>query len=146
MAYEFQVAVDCADPHTLADWWAETLGWQVELSDEAFIRKMISAGYAADSDALLHNGVLVWKDGAAIRHPEGLERAPRLLFQQVPEPKTVKNRMHLDVRPYADGDLQAEAARLRQLGATDADAGQGEVPWVVLADPEGNEFCVLKPQ
>ena len=92
MAYEFQVAVDCADPHTLAGWWAETLGWQVEPSDEAFIRRMISAGYAAESDTLLHNGVLVWKDGAAIRHPDGLERAPRLLFQQVPEPKTVKNR------------------------------------------------------
>jgi hypothetical protein len=71
MEYEFQVAVDCADPHALADWWAETLGWQVEPSDEAFIRRMISAGYAAESDTTRHNGVLVWKDGAAIRHPDG---------------------------------------------------------------------------
>lgn len=49
MAYEFQVTVDCADPHALADWWAETLGWQVEPQDEAFIRQMINAGYATDS-------------------------------------------------------------------------------------------------
>lgn len=63
MAYEFQVTVDCAEPHNLADWWAETLGWQVEPSDEAFIRRMISAGYAAESDTQLHNGVLVWKEG-----------------------------------------------------------------------------------
>jgi hypothetical protein len=87
MAYEFQVTVDCADPHTLADWWAETLGWQVEPADEAFIRRMISAGYAAESDTKLHNGVLVWKEGAAIGHPEGLQRAPRMLFQLVPEGK-----------------------------------------------------------
>ena len=66
MAYEFQVAVDCADAHTLADWWAETLGWQVEPSDEAFIRRMISAGYATEDATKLHNGVLVWKDGAAM--------------------------------------------------------------------------------
>ena len=113
MAYEFQVAVDCADPHTLAGWWAETLGWQVEPSDEAFIRRMISAGYAAESDTKLYNGVLVWKDGAAIRHPDGLERAPRLLFQQVPEPKTVKNRMHLDVRLGAD-DVESAVAGLEE--------------------------------
>ena len=117
MAYEFQVAVDCADPHTLADWWAETLGWQVEPSDEAFIRRMISEGYAAEGDTKLHNGVLVWKDGSAIRHPEGLQRAPRLLFQLVPEPKTVKNRMHLDVRIGAD-DVESAVAGLVARGAT----------------------------
>ena len=142
MAYEFQVAVDCADPHTLAGWWAETLGWQVEPSDEAFIRRMISAGYAAESDTKLHNGVLVWKDGAAIRHPDGLERAPRLLFQQVPEPKTVKNRMHLDVRIGAD-DVEAAVAGLVARGAKFLHNGQqGPHTWVTLADPEGNEFCV----
>ena len=70
MAYEFQVAVDCADPHALADWWAETLGWQVEPSDEAFIRRMISAGHATDSDTTLHNGMLVsgrWREDDEIR-------------------------------------------------------------------------------
>lgn len=142
MAYEFQVAVDCADPHTLAGWWAETLGWQVEPSDEAFIRRMISAGYAAESDTTLRGGVLVWKDGAAIRHPDGLERAPRLLFQQVPEPKTVKNRMHLDVRIGAD-DVESAVAGLVARGAKFLHNGQqGPHTWVTLADPEGNEFCV----
>src|SRR5215207_436672 len=116
MAYEFQVTVDCADPHTLADWWAETLGWQVEPSDEAFIRRMISAGYATESDTKRHNGVLVWKEGAAIGHPEGLQRAPRMLFQLGSEPKTVKNRMHLDVRIGTD-DVEPTVAGLIARGA-----------------------------
>ena len=69
MAYTFQVALDCAQPHVLADWWAETLGWTVESSDEAFIRRMIDEGYASESDTMTHNGTLVWKEGAAIRSP-----------------------------------------------------------------------------
>ena len=60
----------------------------------------------------------------------------------VPEGKTVKNRLHLDVRPV-DGSHEAEVERLIGLGARPADVGQGTRPWVVLADPEGNEFCVL---
>jgi hypothetical protein len=68
------------------------------------------------------------------------DRLPGLLFVPVPEAKTVKNRLHLDFRP---DDQQAEVARLLALGARHADVGQGEEPWVVLADPEGNEFCVL---
>lgn len=142
MAHEFQITVDCAGPHTLADWWAETLGWQVEPQDEAFIRQMISAGHAADSDTKLHNGALVWKEGAAIRHPEGLRRAPRLLFQLVPEDKSVKNRLHLDVRIGAD-DVEATVASLTARGAKVLHRGQqGPHTWVTLADPEGNEFCV----
>ena len=65
--------------------------------------------------------------------------------RDVPDAKTVKNRIHLDVRPYPGGDHLAEAKRLRDCGAVPADVGQGEVPWVVLADPEGGEFCVLTP-
>ena len=65
---------------------------------------------------------------------------PGLLFELVPEPKTGKNRLHLDFRP---ADQDAEVQRLLGLGATRADIGQGDVSWVVLADPEGNEFCVL---
>jgi hypothetical protein len=142
MAYEFQVTQDCADPHTLADWWAETLGWQVEPSDEAFIRRMIEAGYASEDDTRVHGGWLVWKEGAAIRHPEGPQRAPRVLFQLVPEEKTVKNRMHLDVRVGAD-DLDAVVDKLTARGATLLHKGQqGPHTWVTLADPEGNEFCV----
>jgi len=144
MAYEFQVTVDSGDPHGLADWWAETLGWQVEPQDEAFIRRMISAGHAADSDTKLHNGALVWKAGAAIRHPEGTERAPRVLFQLVPEAKTVKNRVHLDVRIGAD-DVDRAVAGLTARGAKFLHTGQqGPYSWVTLADPEGNEFCVSR--
>jgi hypothetical protein len=142
MAYEFQVTVDSGDPHGLADWWAETLGWQVEPQDEAFIRQMISAGHAADSDIKLHNGALVWKEGAAIRHPESTERAPRVLFQLVPEAKTVKNRVHLDMRIGAD-DVERAVAGLTARGAKFLHTGQqGPYSWVTLADPEGNEFCV----
>ncbi|MEV4413381.1 VOC family protein [Catellatospora sp. NPDC049609] len=142
MAYEFQVVLDCADPHKLADWWAETLGWQVEPSDEEFIRRMVAEGHAADSDTTVHNGTLVWKQGQAIRHPDGLERAPRLLFQQVPEPKRVKNRMHLDVRT-GEQDISTVVAGLVTRGATFLHEGrQGPHTWTTMADPEGNEFCV----
>ena len=68
------------------------------------------------------------------------DRLPGLLFIRVPEAKTIKNRLHLDFRP-ADRDVEVD--RLLALGATRVDIGQGEQPWVVLADPEGNEFCVL---
>ncbi|MFF4360174.1 VOC family protein [Streptomyces sp. NPDC001604] len=68
------------------------------------------------------------------------DRLPGLLFVPVPEGKTVKNRLHLDFRP---DDRDAEVARLLALGARRVDVGQGEQSWVVLADPEGNEFCVL---
>lgn len=67
-------------------------------------------------------------------------RVPGLLFLRAPGPKAVKNRIHLDFRP---DDQEAEVARLLALGATRVDIGQGDAPWVVLADPEGNEFCVL---
>jgi hypothetical protein len=144
MPFDIQIAVDATQPHVLADWWAETLGWVVEPSDEAFIRKMIAEGYATDADTLTHNGALVWRDGAAIRHPDaqaGLSR-PRILFQLVPEPKTVKNRWHLDVR-VGEENVDAQAARLTERGATFLhQASQGPHWWITMADPEGNEFCV----
>jgi len=141
-AYEFQVTVDAADPHTQADWWAQTLGWQVEPANEEFIRRMVSAGQATEDDTKLHNGVLVWKTGAAITHPEGTGRAPRVLFMLVPEPKQVKNRVHLDVRAGLDA-LPDVVAALTARGATFLhDGHQGPFTWVTLADPEGNEFCV----
>ena len=64
----------------------------------------------------------------------------------VPEPKTVKNRVHVDLATTSAAHQADLAARLRTLGATPADVGQGNVPWIVLADPEGNEFCVLEPR
>jgi hypothetical protein len=139
MAYDFQVTIDSAEPHPLADWWAETLGWQVEPSDEQFIRKMVDQGHATEADTTRHRGVLVWRVGAAIVEP-GSGR--RVLFQLVPEPKTVKNRVHLDVRVGAD-NVESELARLTARGATFLHRGrQGPFSWVTVADPEGNEFCI----
>ncbi|MFF8844336.1 VOC family protein [Streptomyces sp. NPDC015127] len=106
-----QVIIDSVDPVALGQWWAEALGWVV-----------------VDSSA----------EEFEIR-PEP-ERLPGLLFGRVEENKTVKNRLHLDLRP---DDQQAEVARLVALGARRVDIGQGDQSWVVLADPEGNEFCVL---
>lgn len=75
------------------------------------------------------------------------ERGQVLVFVPVPEVKTIKNRLHLDLAPRADDDQAAEVRRLLEMGATRVDVGQGdEVSWVVLADPEGNEFCVLSPR
>lgn len=142
MAYTFQVTIDSAGPHTLADWWADALGWQVEPSDEGFIRQMIAAGHATEEDATTHRGVLVWKEGAAIIPPEGAEGAPRILFQLVPEPKTVKNRVHLDLRVGED-DAEQVVERLIAGGALFLHRGrQGPHTWLTIADPEGNEFCV----
>jgi hypothetical protein len=144
--YTLQVVVDCADPHAQADWWAEALGWEVEPQDEAFIRSMLDQGHATEEQTTTHDGRLVWASGAAVTHPEGTDRAPRLLFVQVPEPKTVKNRVHLDLRPGRDPD-PAEVDRLVGLGATRV--GQGtegpRTAWVTLQDPEGNELCLPVP-
>jgi hypothetical protein len=140
MAYDFQVTIDSTAPHPLADWWAEALGWQREPTDEAFIRRMVDEGHAAESDTMRHNGELVWVVGAAIRHPT--DGAPRVLFQQVPEPKTVKNRVHLDVRVGPE-NVAAEVERLTARGATVLHHGQqGPFRWVTIADPEGNELCL----
>jgi hypothetical protein len=110
-----QLVVDCADPAALGRWWAEVLGWHVEDDDEGD----------------------TWVSPAA----GGVQG---LLFQAVPERKTVKNRLHLDVRPSDGSDQASELRRLLDLGATPVDIGQGDVPWHVLADPEGNEFCLLR--
>ena len=140
MAFDFQVVIDSSAPHELADWWAETLGWPVEQQDEAFIRRKVESGAASEAVTMRHRGALVWKIGAALNSPD--PGRPRVLFQQVPEPKTVKNRVHLDVRVGPDR-REAEVARLLERGATELWRGsQGPFEWVTLADPEGNEFCV----
>jgi predicted enzyme related to lactoylglutathione lyase len=89
---------------------------------------------------------LVWdqNEETAIRSPEG---GQFITFGGPPEaPKQRKNRIHIDVAPSLGDDQQAEVERLVSLGATHADIGQGDVPWVVMADPDGNEFCVLTPR
>ncbi len=144
MALDFQLVIDCAQPHQLADWWAETLGWEVEPTDEDFIRKMVDQGFAQQDETVVHNGVLRWKVATAINHPDGRESGrPRILFELVPEGKTVKNRLHLDLRPIQD-DPEKQIETLLARGATFLHRGQ-EGPatkWATLADPEGNEFCV----
>lgn len=82
-------------------------------------------------------------DHARLRSPAGV--GPYLEFLQAPDPATRWNRVHLDLMPYPDDHQAAEVGRLRTLGTTDVDIGQGDVAWRCLADPEGNEFCVLTP-
>jgi len=110
------VVVNCADPRAMAWFWSEAMDWT------------------------LHE---VTDDHARLRSAKGV--GPYLEFLRTPDVKTVWNRVHLDLRPYPGDDQSAEVARLRALGATDADVGQGDVPWMCLADSEGNEFCVLTP-
>ena len=139
-----QVTIDSVDAHALADWWAETLGWEVEHQDEAFIRSMIEQGHATEADTTTHRGALVWKGAAAIGPPDpGGPGQPRMLFQDVPEAKAIKNRVHLDLRAGPDDDLAAIRDRLVERGATVVGGGrEGPHEWVTLADPEGNEFCL----
>ena len=145
MTLNIQIAVDCRNPHELADWWAETLEWAVEPQDEAFIRSMIDQGFATEAETKLHQGKLVWGAGAAIRPPDELESASperRILFQTVPEEKTIKNRVHWDVR-LAGTDKDEARAALEARGASFLwTASQGPHSCHTMADPEGNEFCI----
>ena len=144
MALGFQLVIDCAQPHVLADWWAETLDWEVEAQDEGFIRKMVAEGYATEEETTTHRGELKWRVGAAINHPAGKDAGfPRILFEQVPEAKSVKNRVHVDLRPLQD-DPEKQIEALVARGATEVRRGQEgpQTKWAVLLDPEGNEFCV----
>ena len=144
MTATIQVTIDCRDPHVLADWWAETLGWAVEAQDPVFIQRMIDQGHATEEDTRIYRGGLVWRSGAAIHaDPIDTPGCPRIFFQAVPEPKSTKNRVHLDVRPATDEDIEAVRSRLVERGATVISTGrQGPHTWTTMADPEGNEFCV----
>lgn len=143
LAMRVQIVLDCQRAHELADWWAETLGWSVEPQDEDFIRRMIAEGHADEDDTDVHRGRLVWRGAAAVVPPEDRPDLPRLYLQEVPEPKQAKNRVHLDLRPADGTDLDELRAALEARGATRVGEGrQGPHTWVVLADPEGNEFCV----
>ncbi len=113
------VVFDAADPAALAGWWAAALGW------------------AAEPEGLPG----WWNAGPAPGEP-----GPFLLFGPVADPKRGRNRVHLDVRSGSAEEQAATVERLTGLGARPADIGQGQVPWVVLADPEGNELCVLDPR
>lgn len=143
MAYSLQIVLDCLHPHDLADWWAETMGWDVEPSNPDFIRSMVEQGFASQDQTTVHHGGLVWKVGAAIL--PGLDAAPgqpRILFQLADGPKSAKNRVHWDVRLGGE-DKDAVRSRLEGRGARFLwSASQGPLSWFTMADPEGNEFCI----
>lgn len=139
--WDLQVVVDCGDPHELATWWAEALAWEVEPQEEAFIQSMLDQGFAQESDVRTFRGKRVWSDGCAVVHPGGHQ--PRMLFQHVPEGRTAKNRVHWDLRSPGGRADPEDVERLVTMGARRIGEGrQGPHSWVVLADPEGNEFCV----
>ncbi len=126
----YTVVVDCQDVAAQARWWAEVLDWRTayEAPDEVVIVPPHALTEAARSIPLAEQG-------------------PGLVFVPVAEGKAVKNRLHIDLAPGPDDDQAAEVARLEGLGANRVDVGQRpEVTWVVLTDPEGNEFCVLSPR
>ncbi len=111
------VTVDARDPLTLARFWSAALDWELRVDE--------------DGDVWVEPGT---------RHPDYGSCRP-LLFIDVPESKSIKNRIHLDLRP---DDQALEVERLEKLGAGQISVGQtGLEDWVVMADPEGNEFCVL---
>ena len=111
-----ELVIDCAEPRRVAEWWAQVLGYTVlDATDE----------------------------GVEIGAADGSK--PTLFFAPVPEGKSVKNRLHIDLNASAGSSQEAELRRLQELGARRVDVGQGEdVTWIVLADPEGNEFCLLR--
>ncbi len=114
------ITIDCENPRTLADFWAAALDWKITFEDENEVS-------------------LELLDGS----PE-VGRIPDLLFIKNPDRKSAKNRLHLDLRPL---NQDAEVSRLESLGAKRIEIGQSDdsdTSWVVMADPEGNEFCVLR--
>ncbi len=138
MPVPHQIAIDAADPHAQARFWAAAMDLEVEDHHDLVVQ-MIEAGFAADDDHEQVDGRHRWRDAAACRSADG---RTRLLFQAVPEPKDGKNRVHLDLHVGAER-RDDEVARLLDLGATRLWEGQqGPHRWVTLADPEGNEFCV----
>ena len=112
------LCIESPDPQPLARWWADLLGWRITFDEP---------------------------DEVVLEPPEGSAEdgvSPDLLFLRVPELKRSKNRLHIDLRPDDQG---AEIRRAESLGATRIDVGQTEAAtWVVFADPEGNEFCILR--
>ena len=127
----YSVVIDSHDIAAQARWWARVLNWQIiyEANDEVVI---VPRHVTEES----------------LRTTPWDQVGPGLIFVQVPEGKTVKNRLHMDLAPQLDDDQGAMVDSLIATGATRVNVGQddNEVSWVVLADPEGNEFCVLSPR
>jgi catechol 2,3-dioxygenase-like lactoylglutathione lyase family enzyme len=128
-----ELVLDCRDPAALAAWWAEVLGWEVLGTEDD----------GTEDDGTEDDGTV--EIGPAGQPPGG--PVPTILFEPVPEPTPGKLRLHLDLNA-TDRDQDAELQRLLTLGARPVDVGQGplreDMTWHVLADPEGNEFCLLR--
>ncbi|MGP9694817.1 VOC family protein [Brachybacterium sp. AOP25-B2-12] len=123
----YTVVIDCRDIHAQARWWAEALGWRIVFEN--------------DEEVAVIPPEL---EDAPIPAAAWASAPPGLVFVHVDEPKTLKNRLHIDLAPHLEDDRDAQIQRLLDHGATRADVGQSaDVSWEVLADPEGNEFCVL---
>ena len=132
----WQLTIDAHDPHAQADFWAAALGGAVE-DNEAIIARAIEQGWALEEATLVHGGRRFWRDLVAVG---GV--GTRLLFQRVPEDKTVKNRLHLDLH-VGEARIRPEVDRLVRLGAVEGkDWREPWGHWVAMTDPEGNEFDV----
>ena len=142
MAYSFQVTFDSSEPITHAAFWADALGYSQQPPPPDFASwEDWARAFEIPEDQ--------WGDTAAIVDLEG--SGPRMLFLRVPEPKTAKNRMHLDINIATRGStpqerrtqVDTEVARLLSLGATKVSSfDEDKGVWTVMLDPEGNEFCV----
>ncbi|WP_267419198.1 MULTISPECIES: VOC family protein [unclassified Curtobacterium] len=126
----YSIVIDSRDPAALARWWGETLSWPLVYESEDGDEAVIAPPFADELAGTVPRE----------QQPQGL------VFVPVPEEKTVKNRLHIDLAPAPDESLQDAVDALVARGAALADVGQHDVPWVVLTDPEGNEFCVLTPR
>jgi hypothetical protein len=122
----YSVVVDCHDVAAQSSWWAQVLDWRVAYESASEV--ILVPPHALDPD----------------REIPPAEHSPGLVFVPVPESKAIKNRLHIDLAPSPDPGHEAEVRRLEGLGARRVDVGQASTAsWAVMADPEGNEFCVL---
>ncbi|MEU5846778.1 VOC family protein [Saccharopolyspora shandongensis] len=149
MALSWKLVIDSTNAPVIADFWAEALGYEVE-DPSALIEQLLTAGHIGEEAVVEHRGRKNFRGYAAVRHPEdpfdetsGVGRGRRLLFQDVPEGKAGKNRLHIDVHSEPGG-REALVAKLEGLGATRVrEVDQGPAGhWWLMQDPEGNEFCV----
>ncbi|HVF74669.1 MAG TPA: VOC family protein [Acidimicrobiales bacterium] len=139
MTIGVQITFDAADPHALARFWAEALGYQVEDHSE-MVTELLGAGAIPPEATIEVEGKAAFAEVAAARDPDG--KRPRLFLQKVPEAKAAKNRVHLDLHVGAER-VEPEAKRLQELGATFLWTSDDRGAFTItLADPEGNELCV----
>ena len=146
-ATRIQIVIDANDVRRLGDFWVAATGY-VEEDVDAFVRGIVEAGHAPEGSTVEEDGKLRWREYVSLRHPDdpaderGIGTGRRILLQEVPEPKSVKDRIHLDLLVGPDR-REAEVERLLGLGASIVeerdDPGSRHT---VMADPEGNELCV----